>query len=220
MNKYLKWCLGKQWQWGSGSSLSQAVVHNITREIIQKADCIDLADTINRDLIKPIVDLNFGEQEFYPYIEFDTLEKEDKQSLADIIVKAHSVGITFSVSDARERLGLVEPVDAQDTLKTNSLLEQNTLNFDDTKAELNFEENANEHEEELDDIDVEVEKELQNYENIMKPMIDNIEKILESSSSIEDAIANIEKANLDTSKLEKSLFKSALSQYNKIFKKK
>ena len=62
--------------------------------------------------------------------------------------------IPFAVSNIRESLGLVESVDAQDTLKTHSLLETNTLNFDDKKAELNFEENTNEHEEELDDIDV------------------------------------------------------------------
>lgn len=159
--------LGQTMTTDSGSSLSQAQIHNITREIIQRADCIDLADTINRDLIKPIVDLNFGEQDFYPYIEFDTAEKEDKQSLKDIALAAHSIGIPFSVADIRERLGLKEPADNKDTLKSlfqssQLYLEDNkeveSLNFDDSKAELNGEDNNKSNE---DQIDIDVEKELE-----------------------------------------------------------
>jgi phage gp29-like protein len=200
-----KLVLGQTMTTDTGSSYSQAQIHNLTREIIQAADCIDLADTINRDLIKPLVDLNFGEQEFYPFIEFDTGEKEDKQALADIAMKAHSMGIPFSVADVRNRLGLKKPDGDDDTLKQPQQLQpQNSLNS------LNFEETLNFETKIENQIENEVEAELSNSNAIIEPMVNDILAVLDRCDTIEEAIEQIETANLDTTKLEKSLFESSI----------
>ncbi len=47
-------------------------------------------------------------------------------------------------------------------------------------------------------------------------MIDEIEKLLNDSKSIEEALEKLEKASLYTSKLEKSLFKSIIHEREKL----
>ena len=44
---------------------------------IERADAKGLAGTLNRDLVRAIVDLNMGPQEVYPRIRFDVEDDED-----------------------------------------------------------------------------------------------------------------------------------------------
>ncbi|MCP4699306.1 MAG: DUF935 family protein, partial [Gammaproteobacteria bacterium] len=53
-----------------GSSQSQAQVHDGVRVDILRADAKSLSETLNRDLVQPFIDLNFGAQENYPRILF------------------------------------------------------------------------------------------------------------------------------------------------------
>ena len=54
--------LGQTMTTDDGSSQAQATVHNEVRHDILKSDARQLANTLNRDLIQPYVDLNFGPQ--------------------------------------------------------------------------------------------------------------------------------------------------------------
>ncbi len=54
-----------------GSSNAQAQVHNDVRVDILEADAKALANTLNRDLLRPYIDLNFGPQADYPRIELE-----------------------------------------------------------------------------------------------------------------------------------------------------
>jgi phage gp29-like protein len=54
--------LGQTMTADDGSSHAQANVHNDVREDIQRADAHHLSGTLNRDLVKPFVDLNYGMQ--------------------------------------------------------------------------------------------------------------------------------------------------------------
>jgi len=58
--------LGQTMTADDGSSHAQAQVHDEVRQDIIDADAKQLATTINRDLIKPYIDLNYGVQEEYP----------------------------------------------------------------------------------------------------------------------------------------------------------
>jgi phage gp29-like protein len=75
--------LGQTMTADDGSSQSQATVHDEVRGDIRDADAMQLADTINRDLIRPYVDLNFGPQKEYPKFKFVTAEPEDLNSKAE-----------------------------------------------------------------------------------------------------------------------------------------
>jgi Mu-like prophage protein gp29 len=68
-----------------GGSFAQSKTHNEVRHDLTVADCKSLASTIRRDLIRPLVLFNFGEDKRIPYIRYACEESEDLQQLATIL---------------------------------------------------------------------------------------------------------------------------------------
>ena len=68
----------------NGSSLGQAKVHNEVRHDIQKFDARATASTLNRDLVRPFVAMNFGPQQIYPTLQLEIAEPEDLKALGII----------------------------------------------------------------------------------------------------------------------------------------
>lgn len=75
----------------SSSSLAMAQVHERTVNMITDGDARALEDVINSDIIRPLVDFNFGSQAFYPTFRFDTgedinvgLELDNAKKLLDL----------------------------------------------------------------------------------------------------------------------------------------
>jgi phage gp29-like protein len=101
----------------NGSSLGQAKIHNEVRLDILRAECRQLAITINRDLIKPFVDLNFGPQEHYPLIELPVPDPEDVKALSDSLAQLVPLGLRVSQNEIREKLGLSDPQADDEILK-------------------------------------------------------------------------------------------------------
>lgn len=93
----------------NGSSLGQAKIHNEVRLDILRADCKQLAATINRDLVKPFIDLNFGPQEKYPKVEIPVPDPEDITALSDALGKLVPLGLRVSQNEVREKLALSDP---------------------------------------------------------------------------------------------------------------
>lgn len=100
-----------------GSSLGQAKIHNEVRLDILRADGKQLAATINRDLIRPFVDLNFGPQEKYPLLQLPVPDPEDVAALADALNKLVPMGLKVKQAEIREKIGLSDP-SADDDLLT------------------------------------------------------------------------------------------------------
>ena len=68
-----------------GGSYAQSKTHNDVRHDLTVADCKALAETLRRDLIRPLVLFNFGDDTRVPYIRFDAEESEDLEQTANII---------------------------------------------------------------------------------------------------------------------------------------
>lgn len=68
-----------------GGSYAQSKTHNDVRHDLTVADCKALADTVRRDLIRPLVMFNFGEDKRIPYIRHDCEEAGDLKETAEII---------------------------------------------------------------------------------------------------------------------------------------
>ena len=68
-----------------GGSYAQSKTHNEVRHDLTVADCKALAATLRRDLIRPLVLFNFGEDKRIPYLRYDCEEAEDLQQTATII---------------------------------------------------------------------------------------------------------------------------------------
>lgn len=67
-----------------GGSFAQSKTHNEVRHDLTVSDCKTLAATLRRDLIRPLVLFNFGEDRRIPYIRFDCEEAGDLKETADI----------------------------------------------------------------------------------------------------------------------------------------
>lgn len=99
-----------------GASLGQAKIHNEVRLDILRADCKQLARTANRDLIKPYVDLNFGPQEYYPYVQMLVPDPEDVSALATALKDLVPLGLRVGQAEVRGKFGLSDPGDEDEIL--------------------------------------------------------------------------------------------------------
>ncbi len=92
-------------------------VHKAVEEDIEKADCKGLAATLNRDLIRPWVDLEHGPQKRYPRLKIGRPEAEDLKLLAEVLDIFVPLGMRVSASEVRDKIGLADP-GPQDQLLT------------------------------------------------------------------------------------------------------
>ena len=103
--------LGQTMTADSGSSEAQARVHNEVRHDIARADARAVAATINRDIVRPYVGLNFGEQASYPRIALVIEEAEDAAAKIAGAVSLAGIGVRFRATELRKTLGYSDPED-------------------------------------------------------------------------------------------------------------
>lgn len=94
---------------GGGGSMALGEVHNLVRLDLLKADARQLAFTLNRDLVRPLIDLNRGPRERYPKLRVHVEEPEDLALLADSLAKLVPLGLKVEQSVVRDRFGFPDP---------------------------------------------------------------------------------------------------------------
>jgi phage gp29-like protein len=105
--------LGQTMTTDDGSSKSQAVVHNEVRLDLLAADARALARTLNTQVVRPWVDLNWGPQAVYPRLELPVEEPEDLAALADALAKLVPVGLPVPARWAAGKWGVPEPAEGE-----------------------------------------------------------------------------------------------------------
>lgn len=108
--------LGQTMTSDDGSSRAQAEVHDDVRHDIAASDARAVAGTLNRDLVKPFVDLNFGVQAAYPRIAIEIAEPEDVGAILDRADKLIGRGLRVKARDLRARLRLGDPDDDDEVI--------------------------------------------------------------------------------------------------------
>ena len=111
-----KGVLGQTMTTDDGSSLAQANVHENVRHDIAKADSRQVCVPLNRDVIRPFVDLNYGPRDRYPTVVIPITEAEDIKALADVVTKLVPLGVEIGAKDMRERIGFEDPADGEKLL--------------------------------------------------------------------------------------------------------
>jgi phage gp29-like protein len=86
------------------------------RDDIRDDDAVQLAETINRCLVKPFIDLNHGPQENYPELTIKALEQEDIKTLTAALEKLVPLGLKVEQSVVRDKIGLPDPADGAELL--------------------------------------------------------------------------------------------------------
>ena len=79
------------------------------RDDIRDDDAEQLEATLQRDLIIPFVDLNFGPQEEYPTLQLRAVKQEDIKALSEALKIFIPLGLRVEQSVVRDKLGLPDP---------------------------------------------------------------------------------------------------------------
>ncbi|PTE15942.1 DUF935 domain-containing protein [Pseudogemmobacter blasticus] len=108
--------LGQTMTADSGSSEAQAKVHNEVRHDIAASDARAVTGTLNRDLVRPFVDLNFGVQAVYPRLVFTVDEPEDAKAKVEGAVSLAGIGVKFKATELRQTLGYTDPAEGDEVV--------------------------------------------------------------------------------------------------------
>lgn len=90
-----------------GHAVSQE--HDKVREDIERADAKQVAATLRRDLVRPIVDLNRGPQKQYPLLKIGRRNQVDMDKLSQQLERLVPLGLEVEQSVVRDMMGLPDP---------------------------------------------------------------------------------------------------------------
>jgi phage gp29-like protein len=92
--------------------------HRQVQEDIERADAKALAAILNRDLIRPWIDLEYGPDtsRVYPRIKIGYAEEQDITTTVDAVEKLVPLGLRVSQKEMRELIGLAEPANDDELL--------------------------------------------------------------------------------------------------------
>lgn len=94
---------------GTPGKLGNEEAQKEVREDIRDDDAEQLEDTLNRDLVRAFIDLNYGPQENYPTIQLRATKQEDIVALSEALAKLVPLGLSVEQSVIRDKLGLPDP---------------------------------------------------------------------------------------------------------------
>ncbi len=80
------------------------------------ADSRQLAGALNRQVVRPLVDLNMGPRKAYPRLRLQIEEPEDLTALADNLEKMVPLGLKVGMSWARDKFGIPDPAKDEELL--------------------------------------------------------------------------------------------------------
>jgi phage gp29-like protein len=93
----------------NAGSRAAAQVHDSVRRDILAADARRLGETLTRDLVKPLVDLNSGPQTRYPRLDLLLPNDQNDREFADIIAEMADRGLRIGQKTILNRLNLPAP---------------------------------------------------------------------------------------------------------------
>jgi phage gp29-like protein len=99
----------------SGQLGGQECATEVRRDILE-SDAEELSNTLNEQLVRPFVDLNYGPQAAYPMIRLYVPDQEDLAGLADMLAKLVPLGLKVEQSVIRDKWGLPDPAEDAELL--------------------------------------------------------------------------------------------------------
>lgn len=90
--------------------------HRQVQEDIERADAKAISAVLNRDLVKPWIDLQYGPQKVYPRLRVGRQDTKDIKATTDALKTLVPMGIKVQASVARDMLGFGDPDKGSDIL--------------------------------------------------------------------------------------------------------
>lgn len=116
-----------------GLGSGQADAHNDVREDIEKADGKSGSAVLNRDLVRPWCDLEFGPGGAYPKVTIARPEPEDLKLLSESLKEMVPLGLRVSATEIRGKFGLSDPGE-NDEILTAPRAESSAIGIDPARA--------------------------------------------------------------------------------------
>lgn len=167
------------------SGLAGNQAHNDVRGDIERSDAKQLAATINQQLIPMIISLNKGPQKRYPRIQIGRGDVIDIDKLSLAAERGVKMGMPISASKLRDKLGLPTPEDDKDILQIPSGptdAPQAATATSRQKPELATDAGTS-----RDGIDDVVDELSGDWEEIMTPLVDQIDAAIAECATLEEA---------------------------------
>jgi phage gp29-like protein len=98
------------------SGYAQAKVHNEVRKDLREARAKQVAIDITRDVIRPMVQLNFGPNVRIPTFTFATQDALDLEAFSKGVKNLKEAGLRIPQSWVREEAGIPEPAEGEELL--------------------------------------------------------------------------------------------------------
>lgn len=108
--------LGQTGTTDTGQHVGTANAHEQVREDIEKSDAGQLAASLNRDIVRPMIDLNLGPRSRYPRIYISRPDTEDVAKLVSALEIVVPMGMKVESSVIRDKMGLPEPAAGAEVL--------------------------------------------------------------------------------------------------------
>jgi phage gp29-like protein len=171
----------------SGSSLSQAQVHNDVKMEVIKGDADLLSDTLHKQVINPLIALNFANAK-PPTVYRRTEQEEDLVKLAERDNKIASLGFECSEDYVTETYGPGWKKKAEPTVPTGQQAGPMGAEFADVTT---LTQQRIKHRQDTQNLIDASEYKSLNFEDIIGDRVNEIKAILDSSETLEDAQARI-----------------------------
>lgn len=212
-----KLVLGQTGTTDTGSRVGTADAHEKVRGDIEISDAVQLASTINRQLIKPLIDLNFGMQKAYPRIIVHREKSEDITALVDNVIKLLPAGLRVEESVLRDKLGLPEPAVGARCLQLDAPLNV-PMGFNRGMARKELKglggalktASSSDSSDGLDNVDLLVQEALEDWQPLVDPMLEDILILIKDCASAEEFLEKLPEIVPGCDSLSKSL---ALAQF-------
>jgi phage gp29-like protein len=179
---------------GSSGSFAASKTHDGVRQDLIEADCKALAQTLRRDLIRPLVLFNFGIEDRLPHIKFHSEPPEDLEKSAktySVLIK--DVGLPVAEEHIYEKFGIPKPEAGQKVLAPvgGIPLKNNTeTHIIANKVAKNKVSNASK--EFQKDIDGLSDEATNKSTKLFKEMFETIRKLMDESDTLEDIKRKLE----------------------------
>lgn len=183
-----------------GGSYAQGKVHNDVRHDLTVADARALKTTIRRDIIRPLVEFNFGSEAAIPYIVFDVGDTDDSKELAEMYERLGKMGLKIPTAYVYKKFAIPKPEEGEEVLQVS----QDTIPNEEIETmQYSMKEDFPEQNEVQDKIDHMVEASNDISEQIFDSMMQPILKLVDNCSSMEQL-----KEMMESEKKVKQLYQS------------
>jgi phage gp29-like protein len=162
-----------------GGSYAQGKVHNEVRHDLTQADAKALAVTVRRDIIRPLVEYNFGCDANIPFFKFDCEEAEDLKEKVEILkTLVCDMGLRVPESHIYKKFNIPEPEEGEAILHPRLVTETRQPHEEQEMDEQSLKDDTGQTEQEQIDLmgDIALKRAEKSFHEMMKPILKMVDQ--------------------------------------------